>query len=218
MGVRLVALRALLRSVQLWDRLRLHALRRLHPGLEIDPAASSNLACARYRLAPGARLRIGPGVVTERQAGQLRFTLERDARVEVAEGAWLRTELAPVTIVAFEGARIAIGPGSLLNGCHVSAKREVRLGRRCFLGPRVAVYDADQHDFDDEHPERAAAVAIGDHTWVATGALVLRGARIGDHSVIGALSLVTSEIPPHTLAHGSPARPQGAVGDRSRAR
>ena len=44
---------------------------------------------------------------------------------------------------------------------------------------------------------------------------ILRGVQIGAHSVIGARSLVTREIPEHTLAYGIPARPHGSVGDRT---
>jgi acetyltransferase-like isoleucine patch superfamily enzyme len=59
---------------------------------------------------------------------------------------------------------------------------------------------------------------IGDYVWVASDVTVLRGVTIGEHSVIGARSLVTSDIPPHSLAFGSPARVRGSVGDRSRVR
>ena len=47
---------------------------------------------------------------------------------------------------------------------------------------------------------------------------VLRGVAIGEHCIVGARSLVTSDVPPHTLVFGQPARPRGTVGDRSRAR
>ncbi len=207
-----------LRSVQRWDRLRLLRRRARFPGLAIDPQASSNLAAARFVMEPGAELCIGPGVVTERVAGALRFVLEAGARVEIGAGTWLCTDLAPVCIRAFAGARIVIGAGSFLNGCHVSAKREVALGRRCFVGPQVRIFDADQHDLDAERSERIAPVRIGDYVWLASSALVLRGVTIGDHSIVGAMSLVTRDLPPHSLAYGQPAQPRGAVGDRSQAR
>ena len=49
-------------------------------------------------------------------------------------------------------------------------------------------------------------IAFGEHVWVGRGVQVLKGARIGDGSVIGARSLVTGEIPPGCLALGVPAR------------
>ena len=207
-----------LRAIHFWDGLRLARQRARHPGLEIDPAASRNLACARFALAPGARLRIGPGVVTERLPGRLHFHLESGAQVELGANVWLRTELGEVHLVAFEGARITVGPDSLLNACQLSAKSEVVFGRRVFIGSGSRVFDSDQHDLDDEHPEQSAPVRIGDHSWIASDTTVLKGVTIGAHCVIGTRSLVSSDIPEHTLAFGSPARPRGSVGDRTRAR
>jgi len=201
-----------------------------HRGLEIDPAASSNLAAARYELAEGARLRIAAGVVTERLAGALHFSLGRGAEVSIGEGTWLRTEIEPVHIVAFDGARIpvhivafdgariALGPLGFLNGCHLSAKRELRTGRRTWIGLGSRVFDSDQHDLDSERPEITQAVTIGDCVWVASDVTILRGVTIGEHSVIGTRSLVTRDIPPHTLAYGQPAKSQGVIGDRSETR
>jgi len=217
-GLRQQAVVLLLRTLQAIDRLRLRARCWLHPGLEVDPSASSNLAHARYALGAGARLRIGPGVVTERNRGALCFSLGPGAQVEIGAGAWLRTELGPIHIVAFEGATVRLGPEAFLNGCHLSAKRSLTLGRRAWVGPGSRVFDADQHDFDAEHPEVVSPVVIGDYAWVASDVTVLRGVTIGEHAVIGARSLVTSDIPPHALAFGSPARVRGSVGDRSRVR
>jgi len=189
-----------------------------HRGLEIHPAASSNLAAARYDLAEGARLRIGAGVVTERLAGALHFSLGAGAEVSIGERSWLRTEIGPVHIVAFEGARIELGPEGFLNGCQLSAKSELRCGRRAWIGTGSRVFDSDQHDLDADHPEVTQPVRIGDCVWVASDVTILRGVTIGEHSVIGTRSLVTCDIPSHTLAYGQPATPHGVIGDRSATR
>jgi acetyltransferase-like isoleucine patch superfamily enzyme len=216
--VRERALRSMLVAIQAFDRLRLRARAAGHPGLEIDPAASTNLAAARYRLEAGARLRLGAGVVTERLPGALQFVLGPGAQVDVGAGTWLRSDLAPLRIYAFEGARIHIGPDCFLNGCHLSAKRELRLGRHTFVGPGSRIFDGDQHDLDADRRERVEPVAIGDHVWIAADVTILRGVSIGEHSVVGARSLVTGDLPPHSLAFGQPARRRGDVGDRSRTR
>ena len=207
-----------LRVIHALDRVRLAWLRARHPGLDLDPGASSNLAHARYALAPGARLRIAAGVVTERLRGRLHFDLGPGARVEIGEGAWLRTEICEVHVIAFAGARIEIGPEAFLNGCHLSAKRSVVLGRRAWVGLGSRVFDSDQHDLDAARPERVEPVRIGDYAWVASDVTVLRGGTIGAHAIIGTRSLVTSDVPAHGLAFGVPARVRGVVGDRSKAR
>jgi acetyltransferase-like isoleucine patch superfamily enzyme len=207
-----------LKALQAWDRWRLARLASRHPGLEMHPRASSNFATARFSIAPGAHLRIGAGAVADRVPGALQLWLGEGATVELGEGSWLRTEIEPVRIVAFPGAHIEVGPDALLNGCHVSAKREVRLGRRVTVGFGSRIFDADQHDFDDARPERFGPVRVGDHTWIASDVTVLRGVQIGAHCVVGTHSLVTRDIPDHTLAFGQPAIAHGRVGDRSRAR
>ena len=156
--------------------------------------------------------------MTERLRGRLHFELGPGARVDVGEGSWLRTEIHEVHVVAYAGARIEIGPEAFLNGCQLSAKRAVVLGRRAWVGLGSRVFDSDQHDLDAARPERTEPVRIGDYAWVASDVTVLRGVSIGAHAVVGSRSLVTSDVPPHGLAFGTPARVRGLVGDRSRVR
>lgn len=207
-----------MRAIQAADRLRLRRLAARHPGLRIDPGASSNLACAFYELGAGARLEIAAGVVTERRAGALRFLLGSGAHVSIGPGTWLRTDLGPVILACFEGAHLSLGPESFVNAAHLSAKRSLSLGRRAWVGPGSRVFDSDQHDFDAERPEQSAPVVIGDFSWIASDCTVLKGVTIGAHAVVGARSIVTSDVPDHTLVFGQPARPRGEVGDRSRVR
>jgi acetyltransferase-like isoleucine patch superfamily enzyme len=207
-----------LRIVQCWDRLRLARLRTRHPGLLFEPGASTNLAAGRYVLEPGARVVFGAGVHADRTPGGLVVIAGRDARIEIGPGTWLRGETEPVRIVAFAGAELRLGPDSFLNGCHLSAKRSVVLGRRAWVGLGSRVFDSDQHDYDAERAEQIAPVAIGDFTWVAADVTVLKGVRIGSHCIIGTRSLVTRDVPDHSLAYGIPATVRGRVGDRSRTR
>lgn len=141
--------------------------------------------------------------------------MESGAHVVIGGGTWLRTDLNPIRINAFEGARLEIAPDSFLNGCHLSAKKRLTLGRESMVGPGTRVFDSDQHDLDAETPESPAAVEIGEYTWVASDVTVLKGVRIGAHCVVGARSVVTRDLPDHSLAVGAPARRIGDVGDRT---
>jgi maltose O-acetyltransferase len=204
-----------LRRAQRADIRRLRALRAQHPGLDIHPEASTSLAAASFHLDPGARVRIGERVVTERRTDALRINVRTGGELVIEEGTWLRTDLGPVILHVYEDARLVIGPDCFLNGCQISAKTGVTVGRHSWIGPGSRIWDADQHDLDEERKEQRAPVVIGDHVWIASDVSVLRGVEIGDHSVIGSRSLVTGPIPPHTLAFGLPARPQSKVGDRT---
>jgi acetyltransferase-like isoleucine patch superfamily enzyme len=210
-----LATRWRLQLIQAMDRRKLRRLADQHPGLKIAADASSNLASSHFALAPGARLTIGKRVHTERRANGLHISVAEGAHVEIGADTWLRSDLAPVVIFAFPGAHIRIGREGFLNGCHLSAKSSLELGNRVWIGPGSRIFDADQHDLDSERKERIAPVKIGDHCWVAADVTVLRGVEIGEQSVVGARSLVTKSMPPHTLALGNPARPAGKIGDRS---
>ena len=52
----------------------------------------------------------------------------------------------------------------------------------------------------------AAPITIGSGSWLGHGSSVLPGVTIGSHCVIGAGSVVTSDIPANSVAVGVPAR------------
>ncbi len=56
-------------------------------------------------------------------------------------------------------------------------------------------------------------VTIGARCYIGAGAIVLPGAVIGDEAIIGAGALVRGEIPPKSVAVGSPAKVVGTVDD-----
>jgi acetyltransferase-like isoleucine patch superfamily enzyme len=197
-------------------RLRLAGLGWLHPGLRVDATASPCFGVARISLTPAARLTIGANAATEYRPGLLNLVVYDGAEIELAPSSWLRTEVGHVNLTAFEGARIFVGPEVMLNACSVSARREVVFERRSTMGPGSRIYDF-THDLDDARKGSSAPVRIGAHTWIASDVTVLPGVTIGAHCVIGARSLVTRDVPPHTLAFGAPATPRGALGDRTRA-
>jgi len=211
----LFSLRVALKAYQAWDRYRLRRLQRQHPGVEIHPGASTNLAAARWELEPGARVVIDDGLVTERSPGALRIHVEEGGELHIGPGAWLRTEVGPIQLVVHKGARIAFGSGAWLNGCSLSSKVAIDCGERVWIGPGARVYDSDQHTLDAERTEQKAAIKMGSFIWVAAGVTLLKGAHLGSHVVVGADSLVTNPVPDHSLAFGVPARVRGEIGDRS---
>ena len=57
-----------------------------------------------------------------------------------------------------------------------------------------------------------AAVELGENVFVGDAVLILKGVRIGPHSVIGAGSIVTASIPAGVIAAGNPARVVREIG------
>lgn len=48
---------------------------------------------------------------------------------------------------------------------------------------------------------------IGSDVWIGQNAVILPGVHIGDGTIIGAESVVGSDVPPYTIAAGNPAKP-----------
>ncbi|WP_154723436.1 acyltransferase [Ilumatobacter coccineus] len=107
---------------------------------------------------------------------------------------------------------ISVGDRCLLGkGSGIVGHLEIRIGDDVWTGHHVYITDQN-HGYDDLDlpismqvmPERP--VSIGDGSWLGHGTVVLPGARIGRHVVIGANSVVTGEIPDNSVAAGVPAR------------
>lgn len=84
---------------------------------------------------------------------------------------------------------------------------KVTFGDSVFIGPNCGFYTSG-HPLDapqrNEGLEYAKPINIGNNVWIGGNVVVLPGVTIGDHSVIGAGSIVTKDIPPHVLAFGNP--------------
>ena len=118
-----------------------------------------------------------------------------------------------VWITAPGRARIAIGEGSFLNlGVMVAALALVDIGAHCMFANGCLITDAD-HRFDDRSRPvpwqgftSKGPTRVGDNVWCGAHVVVTSGVTIGERSVIGANSVVTSDIPAFTVAAGAPAR------------
>ena len=104
------------------------------------------------------------------------------------------------------GDRCLIGKGSGIVG-HFG----IEIGHDVWTGHHVYITDQNHGYIDldlpisrQTMPERP--VRIGDGSWLGFGTVVLPGADIGRHVVIGANSVVTGVIPDFSVAVGAPAR------------
>ncbi len=82
------------------------------------------------------------------------------------------------------------------------------IGKCCDLAPRVCLI-AGTHEIDmiGDHTAgkgNSQAIIIEDGVWIGANVTVLGGVRIGKKSVIAAGSTVIHDIPPFTIAAGTP--------------
>ena len=104
------------------------------------------------------------------------------------------------------GDRCLIGRGSGIVG-HLSIviEDDVWTGHHVYITDQNHGYeDLDLPISQQSMPERP--VRIGAGSWLGHGTVVLPGATIGKHVVVGANSVVRGEIPDNCVAAGNPAR------------
>ena len=141
-----------------------------------------------------------------RLAGRIRLRGKGD--VEFGQGVTLTGDIVPLEIVSYEGARVSIGDHTFVNyGTSISAYKQVKIGRNCLVGHHALILDRNEHGVDQrELVLPPAQVTIEDQVWIGSRVVILPGVSIGHHSVIGAGSVVTKDIPANCLAVGNPAR------------
>jgi acetyltransferase-like isoleucine patch superfamily enzyme len=134
-------------------------------------------------------------------------TIENEGAVLMGRGCTFNAFRLPAHIVVREQASLEIGAGSYLNdGVNICATQSIRIGRDARIGDMTYIYDTHFHEVTPHSGRGQAPVVIGANVWIGANCTVLAGASIGDHSVIGAGSVVTGSIPERSLAVGCPAR------------
>lgn len=101
---------------------------------------------------------------------------------------------------------------------HIACSNRVEIGVDCLLGSGVHITDHNHGGYKGKlqcRPEEApikrplvssGSVVIGDRVWIGDNCVIIGPARIGDGAIIGANSVVLSNVPPDVIVAGAPAR------------
>lgn len=108
--------------------------------------------------------------------------------------------------------RISIGDGSNIGPRnHIFAAQSVRIGRKVISGPNVFISDC-THEYSDvripvidQEVRVVNNTSVGDDSWLGINSIIM-GCSVGRHCIIGANSVVLSDIPDYCVAVGNPAR------------
>lgn len=86
---------------------------------------------------------------------------------------------------------------------------EVTIGDNVMIGPNCSLITI-THALDSERRNagymQARPITVGNDVWIAANVVVLPGVTIGDRAVVGAGSVVTTDVPAGEIWAGSPAR------------
>ena len=109
------------------------------------------------------------------------------------------------------GNNVYIGPSATL----IASKSSIVIGNNVMLGPHVTIVGGDHntsvvgqfmYDVKDKRPEDDLPVIIEDDVWIGTGAIILKGIRLGRGCIVACGAVVTKDVPPYSVVGGVPAK------------
>lgn len=102
-------------------------------------------------------------------------------------------------------ATIEIGDDCFFNNdCSINALKSIKIGKGTIFGEGVKIYDHN-HRFSDLQKSIknqgfvSDEITIGNHCWIGSNVIILKGAKISDNCVIGAGVVVKEFIPSNTI-------------------
>lgn len=100
---------------------------------------------------------------------------------------------------------VVIGNNVFFNNyCSLNAIQHISIGDDTIFGENVKVYD---HNHCYKNPDvpikelgfSSAPINIGNHCWIGSNVVILKGVTIGDNCVIGAGCIVYKDVPSGTI-------------------
>ncbi|WP_406824409.1 acetyltransferase [Pedobacter sp. KACC 23697] len=115
------------------------------------------------------------------------------------------------------GNKLVFGNNVTLNDMvHIAASNSVVIGDNVLIASKVFISDHNHGSYSENgssplsHPNEreivARPVVIGEDVWIGEFVAILPGVKVGKGSIIGAMSVVNKDIPPYSIAVGSPAK------------
>lgn len=126
--------------------------------------------------------------------------------VKVGDYTKIWSNIDQTKIYVEKGASLVIGQHTFINGAYIAVESSLVIGNHVDIAPYVMIMDAQMpHTYKSIH-RKPSSIVIGDHSWIATRAIILRGVTIGEGAVVAAGSVVTKDVPPFTRVGGIPAK------------
>ena len=126
-------------------------------------------------------------------------------------------------IFAFHLGKISIGKNCYIGiNCQIDACKEVTIGNYCMISNNVIIQDHNSHPINKLHRRKQLLnlqkcstnvyeskinkVIIGNDVWIGTDAMILKGVKVGNGSIIAAKAVVTKNVPNNSIVAGNPAK------------
>jgi acetyltransferase-like isoleucine patch superfamily enzyme len=120
-------------------------------------------------------------------------------------------EIAPLTnfpSLPLGGAgKLRIGEESaILGSVTIALHADVHIGSRVVINDGAKLLTGSHHVADHRWRTFDKPIVIKDYAWIAENAIILPGVTIGRGAVVGAGSVVRTDVPDYAICFGNPAR------------
>lgn len=111
-----------------------------------------------------------------------------------------------------KNAKLFIGENVGITLTTIDCFKQITIGDGVRIGFGTHILDTDFHSLDptirlsSNDVGKTAPVSIEKNVFIGAHSIILKGVTIGEGSVIGAGSVISKNIPPHTVAAGNPAK------------
>ena len=109
------------------------------------------------------------------------------------------------TVVVLPDAKLILGSGYINFHSKLHCFNHIEIGENVIISENVIIRDSDNHQITGGN-SMFAPVIIKDNAWIGMSAIILKGVTVGEGAIVAAGSVVTKDVPPHTIVAGVPAR------------
>lgn len=108
------------------------------------------------------------------------------------------------TLHVNRGGCLKIGQMATNANCNIQCSNTITIGHDVMIGRDVTIYDSDYHKTGVN--DKKSTVTIGNHVWLCSGSMIMKGAKIGDGAIIGARSFIAGRVKTGAMTSPMPSK------------
>ncbi|MFZ3323616.1 MAG: acyltransferase [Usitatibacter sp.] len=106
---------------------------------------------------------------------------------------------------------MSVGAHTVVGQATIALLAKLTIGSHVVINDAVTVLTASHKTDSPEWESVSEEVVIEDYAWIAYGATIMPGVRIGRGAVVGAFSVVRTDVPAYQIFVGNPATATGRM-------
>lgn len=138
--------------------------------------------------------------------GKIKIELLDNAKMSI--GRFLMTR-GPLYLKCTQDAMIEIGKECFFNNnCSITAAEKIVIGNQCKFANNLVIVDHDHEIIKGHATEKLVSkpIVISNNVWIGANCTILKGVQIGEGAIVAAGSVVTKNVPEHSIVAGVPAK------------